>query len=415
MKNIKIVIGAMFGDEGKGLMTDYFCNQLSKNEERVLNVRFNGSSQAGHTVVTPNWDKRHIFSQLGAGSFNESVDTYLSSKFIVNPIEFNIELLDFLGEVYYKPKVTVCSDSTVIIPFDSLINIFKEESRGMNRHGSCGAGVFESVVRNGHPSELFHLTIKDCVMRSDGQLKWRLQNIRDNYYKDMIEELCLSEEKKDLFFNDNLIDNFIKDTRRMLNYVHVSSDEFMLNKYENIVFEGAQGLLLDWDFEKYSPHLTASHTGLKNVVELLKSTDIIKDSDIEVCYVMRSYTTRHGAGPFETEVYSKASLNGVFNEKTNQTNQFQGHFRYGYMDKPLVARAILDDFYKYAKDNSNYTIDIFMNPSVAITHLDETNNKILVSRQEGTEMGIMDFCSSFLEYKDIYISTGETRRNVVKL
>lgn len=78
-KQIKVVIGANFGDEGKGLMTDYFCNKLSADGS-VLNIRHNGGAQAGHTVVTPD-DKRHVFSHFGAGSFNSHVATYLSEDY----------------------------------------------------------------------------------------------------------------------------------------------------------------------------------------------------------------------------------------------------------------------------------------------------------------------------------------------
>ena len=82
MKNVRIVIGANFGDEGKGLMTDYFCSQAPPTEG-VLNVRFNGGAQAGHTVVAPD-GRRHIFGHLGAGSFLPNVATYLTSDFIIN-------------------------------------------------------------------------------------------------------------------------------------------------------------------------------------------------------------------------------------------------------------------------------------------------------------------------------------------
>lgn len=66
-KEIKIVIGANFGDEGKGLITDYFCHQLLVAGHDVLNIRHNGGAQAAHNVVTPD-GKQHVFSHFGAGS-----------------------------------------------------------------------------------------------------------------------------------------------------------------------------------------------------------------------------------------------------------------------------------------------------------------------------------------------------------
>ena len=64
-KQIKVVIGANFGDEGKGLMTDYFCNELSANGS-VLNIRHNGGAQAGHTVVTPDGKPNSLLQRTGS-------------------------------------------------------------------------------------------------------------------------------------------------------------------------------------------------------------------------------------------------------------------------------------------------------------------------------------------------------------
>ena len=81
MKDVKVVIGANFGSEGKGLMTDYFCDKAPYNRQ-VLNVRFNGGSQAGHTVVTPEGDK-HVFSHFGAGTFNENVTSQELQEYFI--------------------------------------------------------------------------------------------------------------------------------------------------------------------------------------------------------------------------------------------------------------------------------------------------------------------------------------------
>ena len=85
MKNIKVVIGANYGDEGKGLMTDYFSAALKD----AIVVRFNGGGQAGHTVTTED-GKRHVFGNICSGSF-VGLPSYFSSYFVVNPITFNKE------------------------------------------------------------------------------------------------------------------------------------------------------------------------------------------------------------------------------------------------------------------------------------------------------------------------------------
>ena len=88
---ISVVIGANYGDEGKGLATDYLASQGTKS----LVVRFNGGAQAGHTVVTPD-GCRHVFHHFGSGVFAEA-DTFLSKFFIVNPILFRTEFEETLG------------------------------------------------------------------------------------------------------------------------------------------------------------------------------------------------------------------------------------------------------------------------------------------------------------------------------
>lgn len=82
MKEVKVIIGANFGDEGKGLMTDYFCNKC----DNPIVVRFNSGAQAGHTVVTPDGN-RHVFGHFGSGTFNNT-PTFLSKYFVVNPLSF---------------------------------------------------------------------------------------------------------------------------------------------------------------------------------------------------------------------------------------------------------------------------------------------------------------------------------------
>lgn len=398
MKNIKVVIGSGFGDEGKGLMTDFFCNNFEDNE-KVLNVRFNGSSQAGHTVVTPS-GQRHIFSQFGAGSFNKNVVTYLSSYFIVNPINLNIEY-DVLAQDHSFPfNIFINRESRVLLPFDSLINVFLETARGSDRHGSCGAGVFEAVLRSGTPD--CDINIID-LFEDDEILFHRIKNLRDSYYKYRIKylELELSEEEKDIFYSDNLINHFIVDCKKMLEYAIVSYDESILNYFDNQVYEGAQGLLLSWDNEDYAPNLTASFTGMKNVVSLL---DIIEECcEVEICYVTRSYSTRHGAGKFNTEVINKEVLSKKINEKTNITNPWQEHFRYGYIDSNLFFRSILYDLLFVADSKNNFKI------SLAITHLDETDGKILFNQRF---IPINKFAVPDLK---LYGSYGETRETIFEL
>ena len=115
MKRYSIVIGSLWGDEGKGHMTDILCNFPN-----TLNVRFNGGSQASHTVVTPD-KKRHAFRHFGAGTFS-GAKTYLSEKFIVNTVAFSIERNELINKFNIIPTIFVNPNCIVTTPWDVYIN-----------------------------------------------------------------------------------------------------------------------------------------------------------------------------------------------------------------------------------------------------------------------------------------------------
>ena len=90
MPNVKVVIGSNFGDEGKGLMTDYFCAEASKRNESCIVALCNGGAQRGHTVVTPD-GIRHVFHHFGSGTFARAT-TYFGEEYILNPLAFRKEI-----------------------------------------------------------------------------------------------------------------------------------------------------------------------------------------------------------------------------------------------------------------------------------------------------------------------------------
>ena len=96
--DVRIVIGANYGDEGKGLMTDYFAAQGAEQGKRVLVVTSNGGAQRGHTVTLPD-GRRHVFHHFGSGTF-AGADTFLCRNFILNPILYEEErsVLEKSGE-----------------------------------------------------------------------------------------------------------------------------------------------------------------------------------------------------------------------------------------------------------------------------------------------------------------------------
>lgn len=344
----RAVIGSSFGDEGKGLLTDYFASKTND----CLVVRYNGGAQAGHTVVTPN-GIRHVFSHFGAGTFT-GAPTYLSKYFIVNPILFCKEAKELQFKI---PKVFVHSDCLVTTPIDMAINQMSEDKRGENRHGSVGVGINETVERCENPA--FRTTVADL----EDPITF-LQKILEYSIKQLPRRLLslgvmeIPQRYRDVLENPNFITNWIEDIKMFRKSITKADDQVM--KGRNIVFEGAQGLLLD-EKSRYFPHVTRSRTGLCNIVELARIADI---EHLDVTYVSRCYRTRHGAGHFPYEIKEKPYKNVI--DITNKTHEYQGDLRFGWLDLIELAGSIDNDL----KDS----IGLSVKPSLAITCLDQIND-----------------------------------------
>lgn len=359
VREIKVVIGASYGDEGKGLMTDYFCG---KAEKPCITVLHNGGSQRGHTVI--NLDGlRHVFHHLSSGTFSDS-DTYFADSFIINPLVFAEEHRELSPDIniYCSPK---CMWST---PFDMMLNQIIEDSRGDKRHGSCGYGIWETIVRYNN-SKTINFT--DFIAMSIADKIKYLENIRDNYMSERLKDVGVNipPEWEDIVYNDGIIEHFLDDCNYFNSIVKYA--EIIPETYQYIVFEGGQGLLLSQD-EK-NPHTTPSFTGAENPVRII-DTMVTGEKHIEVCYVTRTYLTRHGAGSFPQEC-AKSEINPDMIDKTNVPNDYQGTLRYGKIDTDELKQRISADFDKF-REFENVKI------SLAVTHMDETHGKLITTEGE---------------------------------
>ena len=309
----RVVIGANFGDEGKGLVTDYLCSQGAG-----IVVRFNGGAQAGHTVVRDD-GKRHVFHHFGSGSF-EGVPTYLSQYFVVNPICFYREKAD-LNTLGMNPTVYGHPECVVTTFADMMINQHMEDKRGDKRHGSVGLGVNETINRSAI-SEL-KITLAD-LWNGSKSLEKKLVEICGNYAKFRIGQPIEKPEE--------MIAAFLKGCEAIANDIHPLG----IAQCKDPVFEGAQGLLLDQNNKEFFPHLTRSNTGMKNVRALCAQANI---TDIDTYYVSRTYLTRHGSGPLPGE---DAALS--YPDDTNVEHSYQGSIRFAPLDINKLRSRCAEDF-----------------------------------------------------------------------
>lgn len=377
MSRAQVVIGAMFGDEGKGLMTDFF------SDKDTTVVRFNGGAQAGHTVVTPN-GKRHVFSHFGSGTYR-GAKTYLSKHFLVNPISFYSELPELPTSV--NTPIQIHPSARVTTPYDMIINQLVAKS------DSCGMGIHETMVRSERKFSRFRAEDLISESRTVKMLLW----VREYWVSKRLEELGITEIPDDLAYtleSDSTLDWFMDARKAMLEYV-----EFTKQPTGKLVFEGAQGLALDEEHQ-FFPFVTHSRTGLPNVVECAKEWGI---DTLDVCYVTRAYSTRHGAGPFPTE---ESGL--IYHDDTNVPNPFQGTLRFGILDIDLLRSNIFDDM-----DKNHGGLNIL--PSLAITHLDQVGDHIRLKRDGqliSTRSQDLDWFFSNWPMNQIYHVDGLTREHV---
>lgn len=307
------VVDLGYGDAGKGTVVDYLCAASPK--KAVL--RFNGGAQAAHNVTTET-GRHHTFSQFGSGTLRD-VPTHLTRFMVVDPLALAGEAA-VLGNPFHL--LTVDGNALLATPWHRAANRRRETRRGAERHGSCGMGVGETMAyAETHPDAP---RVGDVL--SPPRLRQRLAAVRASLgdcgipIDDVVEAFTLFGES--------------------VRIVGPSYTEELLASGP-CVFEGAQGVLLD-EWRGWHPHTTWSTTTFDNALELCPSLTRLG--------VVRTYTTRHGAGPFVTE---DPSL--YLPERHNGRDPWQGAFRTGHFD--AVA-------HRYAVEVAG-GVD-----ALAITHLD---------------------------------------------
>ena len=353
MQNVKLIIGANYGDEGKRLATDFFGAQAA-DSFGTINVLTNGGPQRGHTVELAD-GRRHVFKHFGAASFRGAA-SYFAEQFIVNPMEFMREYDDLRAvhaapETYMNPR---CRFST---PWDMLTNQLFLEKNGL--HNSCGFGIWETVLRY---QKGFGISFGAfAAMNREDRIAY-LRRLRDGYFADRTRGL----DTQDFFFRDELLCRFEQDFASMLLLCPLRDDGY-LQHYQTVLFENAQGLLLDGNSPEGQEFSTPSTTGSGRVAEAVER--IFRGADVEILYVTRSYLTRHGDGPMESEFTArelKKSLPDLRADATNTENRFQGNLRYGMMDVDLLAERVRKDFSRTSHNAGNR-----YRSSVMVTHLNE--------------------------------------------
>lgn len=422
--NIKVVVGAGYGDEGKGLMTDHFCGSI-QDKGRVLNVRSNGGTQAGHTVCR--FDKENVrynmwvFRNLGSGTIAKA-DTFLASRFVVNCYELNDEINKFERHFGYRPVVFMSKNCRVQFLVDEQLNRCIEYER-TQKHGTCGFGVFETVNRHHKGYELRMSNIYEYYKNNDKDgLIDIINELSFNYIECRVEHIYETENihvdiSKILEYSNDLTFKTVENIWKLFdnNKDNIKlcelNDLMKCGEYTDIVFECSQGLELNWGDARNTPHVTASHTGLKNIIKELQTCDSLDMiTDIEVCYITRSYKTKHGDGGF-IEIDKDIEEEYGLYDRTNVPNRFQGTLQFGLIDITRMSELINNDFESLNSTNM-FGDACKLTKSLSVTHLDQTNEAILTT--EGN-IFFKDFTAKNIINGDkTYYSFGEKSTDIVE-
>jgi adenylosuccinate synthase len=328
-----IVVDLGFGDAGKGLITDY----LVRRHGARLVVRFNGGAQAGHNVVTDD-GRHHTFSQLGSGTLVPGVKTHLSRGVVVHPTALGVEAdrLQALGERDVLERLSVDPRCLITTPFQQAAGRLREILRGATRHGSCGVGFGETVA---DALEVPALSVYFHELRQPERLKDRLFAQRELKLGTFAEQATGTdprlERELSALRDPELPERWLRAAAEVAGRVATVEDEALeVPAQQPVVFEGAQGVLLDERFG-FHPFTTWSRTTPEKAAALAAHWKL--DRRLTRIGVLRTHAVRHGPGPLPTEdeiVVARTT------ERHNADGEWQGRVRKGWPDLVLLRYAL---------------------------------------------------------------------------
>jgi len=334
MANI-VVVGLQWGDEGKGKIVDIL------SEKADVIVRFQGGPNAGHTVVIGN--EKVILHQIPSGILHTGKKCVIGNGVVVD-LETLFQEIDELkqrGFFQDDTSLLISEQSHLIMPYHKTIDVYRDQKRGKRRIGTTGRGIGpayeDKVARVG-------IRIGDLIDEEIFHQKLKINLEEKNWY---LREYLGADE---IDF-DSIYDSYQDYSKRISSYVTNTSAfiQDSIQRGENILFEGAQGCMLDVDHGTY-PYVTSSNT---------LASQACTGSGIGVHHidyilgVAKAYTTRVGGGPFPTEL--KDNVGEYLRKKGAEFGATTGRpRRCGWFDA-VIAR---------------YAIDINTINGVALTKLD---------------------------------------------
>jgi len=315
----KIIIGCQWGDEGKGKIVDLLAAKAD------IIARFQGGANAGHTIVIG--DKKYILHLIPSGIIHPGKECYIGNGVVLDPFAFKEEI-DFLASqgIDYKNRLWVSPATNMVLPYHKLIEDVEERSRGTGNLGTTKRGIgpayVDKVARHG---------IRVVDLFAPERLKKRLdyqRTIKAKYLEGSADERSdLNRTYNELLKLAELFRPIVVDISLALRRA--------CNEGKTILYEGAQGCMLDVDLGTY-PFATSSNTTVGGALTGLGIGPKMID---QVVGVIKAYTTRVGAGPFPTELVNE--IGEQLREQGDEYGASTGRpRRCGWLDMVILRHAV---------------------------------------------------------------------------
>jgi len=318
-KNV-VILGTQWGDEGKGKIVDLLT------EEASAVVRFQGGHNAGHTLVIDG--KKTVLHLIPSGVLREGVDCIIGNGVVLAP-DALLEELDMLESegVPASERLMLSEACQLILPYHVALDMAREVARGNKAIGTTGRGIGpayeDKISRRGLRlgdllnTERFTEKLKEVMEYHNFMLKNYFKAEEVSYEKVLEESLIMAERLRPM----------VVDVPNMLHKLRKAG--------KNIMFEGAQGTLLDIDHGTY-PYVTSSSTTAGGACT---GTGVGPKNLDYVLGITKAYTTRVGSGPFPTELFDDIGehIAEVGHEQGATTGRDR---RCGWLDAVALRRAM---------------------------------------------------------------------------
>ena len=280
-----VVVGTQWGDEGKGKITEFLAEQAD------VIARFSGGNNAGHTIQFGGETyKLHL---VPSGIFYKDKLAVIGNGVVVDPVALLKELDGLNERGISTDNLRISNRAQVILPYHLAQDEYEERRRGDNKIGTTKKGIGPAYVDK---AQRIGIRMADLLEKETFERRLK-ENIeyKNAYFKGMFNETCptFDEIFDEYYAAGQRLKDYVTDTAKILDDANVAD--------EKVLFEGAQGVMLDIDHGTY-PFVTSSNPVAGNVTV---GTGVGPTSVSKVIGVCKSYTSRVGDGPFPTELFDE--------------------------------------------------------------------------------------------------------------